>query len=166
MAPIAAPFAAPLALGWEFCWVCVAAGGVWAGGVCAGGVCAGGGCAAVCARAAGITAPESAIRRDITLAECFIMASFLVPPDPPCGFAWGHLPTTIGDRLRCSVVAFYDVKALAPYPQRLQRHDRLSVADSLVKLRPRVSTVIKLYGSTVECTEERPHQKAREAMGA
>jgi hypothetical protein len=59
MAPIAAPFAAPEALGWElFCWVCVAAGGVCAGGVCVGGVCA---------RAPGTTAPESAIRRDITL---------------------------------------------------------------------------------------------------
>jgi hypothetical protein len=62
MAPIAAPFAAPLALGWELFWVCVAAGGVCAGGVCA--------------NAAGTTAPESAIRRDITLAECFIKASF------------------------------------------------------------------------------------------
>jgi hypothetical protein len=71
MAPIAAPFAAPEALGWELCsclacvccWVCVAAGGVCAGGVCAGGVCA---------SAAGTTAPESAIRRDITLAEYLI----------------------------------------------------------------------------------------------
>jgi hypothetical protein len=29
-----------------------------------------------CASAAGTSAPESAIRRDITLAECFIKASF------------------------------------------------------------------------------------------
>ena len=44
------------------------------------------------------TAPESAIRREITLAGCFIMASFLVPATIP----------TIGDRLHCRVVAFYD----------------------------------------------------------
>ena len=90
MAPIAAPFAAPLALGWEV--VCVAAGGVCGGGVCA--------------SAAGTTAPESAIRRDITLAECFIMASFLVlSSDPPCGSSEATRPT-IGDRLHCPVVAF------------------------------------------------------------
>ncbi len=66
IAPIAAPFAAPLALGWvvSFGGGCVAAGGVFAGG-------------GVCASTAGITALESAIRKDITLAECFIMASFL-----------------------------------------------------------------------------------------
>jgi hypothetical protein len=80
MAPIAAPAAAPLALGWELscflawvcCWVCVAAGGVCAGGICP--------------SAAGTTAPESAIIRDIAFAECFIMAFFLVlSSDPPCG---------------------------------------------------------------------------------
>src|SRR5579864_6879252 len=100
MAPIAAPFAAPLAFGWELFWVCVAAGGVCAGGVCAGGVCA---------RAAGTTAPESAIRTDITLAECFIKASF-----------WSQVPIrhavrvrplpTVGDRLHCPMVAFSAVK--------------------------------------------------------
>src|SRR5580704_18194425 len=44
MAPIAAPFAAPLALGWvvSFGGGCVFGGGcAAAGGVCAGGVCAG-----------------------------------------------------------------------------------------------------------------------------
>lgn len=79
IAPIAAPFAAPLALGW--CWVSVGADVV--GAVCAGGVWAGG---VVCASAAGTIAPESAIRRDITLTECFIMASFWVlSSDPECG---------------------------------------------------------------------------------
>ena len=71
MAPIAAPFAAPLAVGWA---VSFGGASVFGGGcVAAGGVCAGGG---VCASAAGTTALESAIRRDITLAECFMMASF------------------------------------------------------------------------------------------
>ena len=97
MAPIAAPFAAPLALGWELCWVGVAAGGVCAGG----GVDAGGACAST----AGTTAPESAIRRDITLAECFIKASFLaLSSDPPCGSSEA-LPI-IGDRLHCPLDAF------------------------------------------------------------
>jgi len=79
MAPIAAPLAAPLALG----WVVSFGGGCVFGGVCvaAGGVCAGGG---VCASAAGATAPESAIRRDITLAECFMMASLGRPPVYRC----------------------------------------------------------------------------------
>jgi hypothetical protein len=50
---------------------------VFGGGcVAAGGVCAGG----ACASAAGTTALESAIRRDIILAECFIMASFWQGP--------------------------------------------------------------------------------------
>jgi hypothetical protein len=85
MAPIAAPFAAPLAFGWAgWDWVVVAAGG-GAGGVCAGGVCA---------RDAGTTAPDSAIRKDITLAECFISASFLVlNSDPAMRLEWGPLST-------------------------------------------------------------------------
>jgi hypothetical protein len=79
MAPMAAPFAAPLAFGWELCSVCV--GGVDVGGVDVGGgdVCVGGvGAGVVCAVAAGTTAPQSPIRRDTTHAECFIRASFLV----------------------------------------------------------------------------------------
>jgi hypothetical protein len=76
IAPIAAPFAAPLALGWELCFCCVC---VAAGGVCAGGVCG------------SATTPESATRREITLAGCFIMASFLVlSSDPLSGSIGGH----------------------------------------------------------------------------
>ncbi len=51
MAPMAAPFAAPLALGRELCWVWV---GVGAGVVCAGGACA---------SAAGTTAPHRSAMR-------------------------------------------------------------------------------------------------------
>ena len=99
MAPIAAPLAAPLALG----WVVSFGGGCVFGGVCvaAGGVCAGGG---VCASAAGATAPESAIRRDITLAECFIMASFLVLSSDP--LSGSSEATDTIDRLHYPVVAF------------------------------------------------------------
>lgn len=68
MAPIAAPFAAPLALGWAgSCLVCVAAGGAVAAGGVAGGAVVGG---CVCADDRGTTATiaESAI----TIAECLI----------------------------------------------------------------------------------------------
>jgi hypothetical protein len=75
MAPMAAPFAAPLALGWELCGVVVGGGEVvCVGGVGAGAVCAGGACAST----AGTTAPQSPITRDKTLGEYFIMVSFWV----------------------------------------------------------------------------------------
>ena len=101
MAPTAAPFAAPLALGWELLGLCVAAGGVCVDGVCVDGVCAGG----VCANAAGTTAPDSAIIRDITLAECFIKASW--PSVPIRHSVRVRRLSAIGDRLYCPVVGFF-----------------------------------------------------------
>jgi hypothetical protein len=102
MAPIAAPAAAPLALGWEVCccWVCVCC---WAC-VAAGGAPALGGC--VCADPWGTIAvvAESVIPSDITFTELFIC--FLLGPSLPVRNASGEATAYYCDPLPCRVDAF------------------------------------------------------------